>query len=647
MGTSPVGYSTARPCRRCDRYGLECEYLKHRRGRRKKGEESQGGASPSGGESTSTKRRRTRDSPKEEWQPQPIPTGVPLNAPMIPRTMDTPMGQIAFAPPSAYPAAAYPMAARPTYPLMHQSSAMRTAQSHASADHQHQQAASSPVITQQSRDSQSPTLAGHLGASKYPFLSSAARYQPKREDEGGEDQPQQQPPARSLKAMVRPVRAADDESDSTYESEGAANRFGGGGGGGGMRSRKRRRSNESMYSAAEVMIDPITAGVLTETQARDLFAIFIKEINPSGPLLDPRIDTFDAIRSRSAFLMTAICTVTSRFFCGERQNLVDPSILDPDDDWSFRDYHPLPPHLARVTHQRCLTMAREQMTCAFADALSSIEVVQAMTMLAAWKEPDDDKAVFYFNRAVVLGKELQLGKPASDVAEDAMLRRARQRVWLVLFVVSTVFSMQFNQPLLITHEDPAVANSVEWLRHTDLPSLDLSLVASVAMRCRFLHYKNLLEITANTLESEPPAASSIASLMSLSVMLRTMNRDILDTHHYWSERIRDELGLAKAPVKPELWRSGFRLHLNLIIMNQVLRAVQLDDRYNQSLGSLGSFHHCLAAACNVMVQVSRLPKRQIAFASDTLLHFTIYAGYFLYTVSGAVTEIMRKFLSIR
>lgn len=527
------------------------------------------------------------------------------------------MGQIAFAPPPSF-APAYPMA-RASYPLMHASSAMRTAQSHVSADH----ATSSPVVTQRSRDSQSPTLAGHLGASKYQFLSSAARYQPKREDE--------EEPPRSLKAMVRPVRA-DDESDTTYESE--ANR------GAASRSRKRRRSNESMYSASDVMVDPITAGVLTETQARDLFAIFIKELNPSGPLLDPRIDTFEAVRARSAFLTTAICCVTSRFFCGERQNLVDPSIMDPDEDWSFRDYHPLPPHLARAIHQRCLTMAREQMTCAFADALSSIEVVQAMTMLAAWKEPDDDKAVFYFNRAVVLGRELQLGKTTrhGDPNEDVVLRRARQRVWLVLFVVSTVFSMQFNQPLLITHEDPLVANSVEWLRHTDIPTLDLSLIASVQMRCRFLHYKNLLEITANTLETEPPAASCIASLMSLSVMLRTMNRDILNTHHYWSERIRDELGLAKAPVKPELWRSGFRLHLNLIIMNQVLRTVQVVDRLDHSLGSLGSFHHCLAAACNVMVQVSKLPKRQIAFASDTLLHFTIYAGYFLYTVSVRAEE---------
>jgi hypothetical protein len=67
-------------------------------------------------------------------------------------------------------------------------------------------------------------------------------------------------------------------------------------------------------------------------------------------------------------------------------------------------------------------------------------------------------------------------------------------------------------------------------------------------------------------------------------------------------------------------------------MNQTIRIENARQLQRNSLGSIAAFHHSINAACEVLTRMKMLPKRQLAFASDTLLHFTIYAGYFLFTV---------------
>jgi hypothetical protein len=53
---------------------------------------------------------------------------------------------------------------------------------------------------------------------------------------------------------------------------------------------------------------------------------------------------------------------------------------------------------ANFAHQQIVILARDHLLWAFAEAVSSVDVVQAILALCLWKEPDDDKAAFYFNR---------------------------------------------------------------------------------------------------------------------------------------------------------------------------------------------------------------------------------------------------------
>jgi hypothetical protein len=127
---------------------------------------------------------------------------------------------------------------------------------------------------------------------------------------------------------------------------------------------------------------------------------------------------------------------------------------------------------------------------------------------------------------------------------------------LCLFIVNTIFAMQFNQILQITHEDSLIANryvgsrgvrldltfgidSFDW--HVGSHSaMDLALIASVQLRARFLHYKSLLEITAADADDlERTDKSHTATLLSLSILTRTANQDLGNINAHWVEQIRE------------------------------------------------------------------------------------------------------------
>jgi hypothetical protein len=150
----------------------------------------------------------------------------------------------------------------------------------------------------------------------------------------------------------------------------------------------------------------------------------------------------DFVRDTSPFLLSTTLCVASRFLRGGPDTT--PELVTS-----------IPPEKARAVHESCLRLARQQMQFTFQHALSTLEIVQAITLLSIWKEPDDDKAGFYFNRvrichtcgaeaghatyrfclsaqAVVMAKELHLGKiersrPRTE--GEAHWRRIRHRTW--------------------------------------------------------------------------------------------------------------------------------------------------------------------------------------------------------------------------
>lgn len=69
-------------------------------------------------------------------------------------------------------------------------------------------------------------------------------------------------------------------------------------------------------------------------------------------------------------------------------------------------------------HQEIVVMAHNHLMWAFAEACCRVDVVQAVVAMTLWKEPDDDKATFYFNR---VGCDLQL---SADARRQLFSRRS-------------------------------------------------------------------------------------------------------------------------------------------------------------------------------------------------------------------------------
>ncbi|WWD19395.1 hypothetical protein CI109_103855 [Kwoniella shandongensis] len=454
-----------------------------------------------------------------------------------------------------------------------------------------------PGQASSSNFNEEPSTLRSLGDPRFPFISAddaPIHGQPSRthryhNDHVKYEEEHRQSHHMSLRRMLGEESSDNDESDESDEAE---EEHGGGTNGHGADNGERgdatdnnqRKKGRNAMKGSDLVDDPVRAGFVDEAEARALFHLFMTHYNTSLTMLDPILHTHDSVRQASSFLYTAILCVTSRYL----------SSLSPPDS----NGHQISPESARSVHQQILVLARDHLTWSFAEATTDINVVRAMVVLSINKEPDDDKAGYYISRAVLMGKELNLGRlpPREELdkmSEDQLRHlRCRQRTWLCLFSVNSIFNMQFRQPMLIPQSDPLVATAHHWLKRSRPETLlrDTLLVCSTELRRKYLHYRDLLV-------GPGPDTPAYRSAVSLSLLTRTMNQD-------WD-------------VSSEAW------------IRDIIDEDQID------LGgpnSIPAFHHCLNAATSVLVRFEGLDKQQLTFASDTFLHFALYAATLLSTL---------------
>jgi hypothetical protein len=139
-----------------------------------------------------------------------------------------------------------------------------------------------------------------------------------------------------------------------------------------------------------------------------------------------------------------------------------------------------------------------------------------------------------------------------------------------------------------------------------------------------------------------PAQTSAAdeiSALSLSVLTRTINDDWDMSLNAWLADIAAAGGASKNAIKPRIWSSAMRLSLNTMLLNRITRMASDNDAYEHgppggkmAISSQPAFHHCLNAATTVLDSMASLAREQLTYASDTLLHFALYAATFLLQV---------------
>lgn len=120
-----------------------------------------------------------------------------------------------------------------------------------------------------------------------------------------------------------------------------------------------------------------------------------------------------------------------------------------------------------------------------------------------------------------------------------------------------------------------------------------------------------------------------------------MNEDWEVTFEGWVHEIINVTGGDMNDIrvrKARVWASGLQLNLNLVIVNQSLRIppaqrLQPVSSVSPNLPAIPAFHHCLNAATSLLMRVEALDRDHVSYASDTLLHFSLYAATLLWTVS--------------
>ncbi|KAG5634743.1 hypothetical protein H0H81_000938 [Sphagnurus paluster] len=196
--------------------------------------------------------------------------------------------------------------------------------------------------------------------------------------------------------------------------------------------------------------DPITAGIITEEDAKVLFDLIFLRLNPFINLFDPALHSVAYVRSKCPFLFTTLIMAGCKFFRAD----------------SFK---------------QCQKLANEFAIRAFADAWKRVEVVQAFACLTYWKDPDDNAC----RMAVELGLNRYLPSPPPNESEFQMLeRRNRERTYLVLFVHDRSLSTQTGRHWMLP-EDDMIKNSPSWHERgggTIRPE-DVIVASFVSLRC--------------------------------------------------------------------------------------------------------------------------------------------------------------------
>lgn len=188
--------------------------------------------------------------------------------------------------------------------------------------------------------------------------------------------------------------------------------------------------------------DPMDAGLVAQSDAIELFDFYFRYLNVTIAMLDPYIHTWQECRSRSRLLFTAVIAVTSR--------IVRPKV-----------------------YKSCLMIANKLVGEAVETGACSIEIVQAINILAQWKRADDSSSWRRVGYAIRMAQELKLHikspRPLPPDAGQAREVLNKERTWLNLIIADYHLAIHHSLPRMMSAEEGA-DDPIEWIT-TDHPQL--------------------------------------------------------------------------------------------------------------------------------------------------------------------------------
>lgn len=346
--------------------------------------------------------------------------------------------------------------------------------------------------------------------------------------------------------------------------------------------------------------DPIPMGLVTVEMASSLFDDFMTYLNPYISQLDPQLHTFDYVRRKSAFLLSAVLAV------------------------SAKSSHPL-------LYERLLSHAEGLLSDCFMRGLKSTEIAQAVMLLTYWKKPEDSRAWVFLGYTVRMGMELgwhrlsrlSRADAAAMSREQQLEHRNIERTWHVLFVYDRSMSLQTAKPWMIERSD--FTESIEaWCKEPLAVPTDILLGAFVTLR---LLTSEVFKLLGGDNLARNGAGGGSSQFYPLCSFFAIIKGRIAEWESKWTQRAEQDCH----QFLIRFYAAHLRLQMFSLPLHEVLSGRNKDNPDQQqreissNLEALWTSYSSAIAMLHLLSQYSSL----IHLVQDSVHVMTAYSASFL------------------
>ncbi|TRM69774.1 hypothetical protein BD626DRAFT_475226 [Schizophyllum amplum] len=223
----------------------------------------------------------------------------------------------------------------------------------------------------------------------------------------------------------------------------------------GPRVKKRKRAEPIPRNAFPHVVEK---GLVTDTEARELYNIFFSGCHLFIPLFDPMYDTYESLMERTPWTFDAVLAVAGKIRSGNG---------------------PLSP-----TFYKCLEEAQGIARSSLFGPVVRKEAVQGMLLLAAWST----NGWLPSGHAMRMALDLGLHRALEKLADDSKQRTDDEerdlvvsaRIWLCLYWFDHQMSLGTGRPIVLRDES-SIRHCRLLLKHPMASPTDVRLVALVEL----------------------------------------------------------------------------------------------------------------------------------------------------------------------
>ncbi|THH20910.1 hypothetical protein EW146_g561 [Bondarzewia mesenterica] len=347
----------------------------------------------------------------------------------------------------------------------------------------------------------------------------------------------------------------------------------------------------------ERQVQPEMLSFVTTDEVVALFDIYFTHMSMHANLLDPEFHTPALVCSRSPFLLTTICAISSKHYTAR-------------------------PEL----HAKLTDLSKRLAFSVPAQGYKSVEIVQAYLLLVLWgcgpvERYEQDKTWFLLGMAIRMATDLNLHRKTATTSTGTEEGKARdrevhnrERTWLLCFALDRSVGAQMGKPFSIK-EDSIIRNALRWIDSPFASRHDFALAA----------YVELQRIMSRSLESLYSGTDSPSGLLTdcdYMLIIKTMDQQIQTWYSQVSETDFD--GLDDAPAEYARHMSVFYANYAMLVINSFGLQNAL-DRTPINIPHFFARVHTSAKTCALVIRDELGPRGFLKYSPDSHFVFGSYA----------------------